>query len=92
MKNSNGETSQLKVDGLFMAIGHNPNTEFLRGLVELDAQGYVLCKPGSTATNVAGLFAAGDVEDNKFRQAITSAGRGCQAALEAERYIEGHSH
>ena len=92
MKNSNGETSQLKVDGLFMAIGHNPNTEFLRGVIDLDPQGYVLCKPGSTAPSVAGIFAAGDAEDNKFRQAITSAGRGCQAALEAERYIEGHSH
>lgn len=92
MKNQNGETSELKVDGLFMAIGHNPNTEFLRGLVELDPQGYVLCKPGSTATNVPGIFAAGDVEDNKFRQAITSAGRGCQSALEAERFIEGHTH
>ena len=92
MKNQNGETSELKVDGLFMAIGHKPNTDFLRGLVELDSQGYVLCKPGSTATNVPGIFAAGDVEDNKFRQAITSAGRGCQSALEAERYIEGHVH
>jgi thioredoxin reductase (NADPH) len=92
MKNQNGETSQLKVDGLFMAIGHNPNTEFLRGVVELDPAGYVLCKPASTATSVAGIFAAGDVEDNKFRQAITSAGRGCQAALEAERFIEGHGH
>ncbi|MEY4066607.1 MAG: thioredoxin reductase [Pseudomonadota bacterium] len=92
MKNQNGESSQLKVDGLFMAIGHKPNTDFLKGLVELDPQGYVLCKPGSTATNVPGIFAAGDVEDNKFRQAITSAGRGCQSALEAERYIEGHSH
>jgi thioredoxin reductase (NADPH) len=91
MKNANGETTQLKVDGLFMAIGHNPNTEFLRGLVELDPQGYALCKPGSTSTNVPGIFAAGDVEDNKFRQAITSAGRGCQAALEAERFIEGHA-
>ena len=92
MKNQNGETSQLKVDGLFMAIGHNPNTEFLRGVIDLDPQGYVLCKPSSTATSVAGIFAAGDVEDNKFRQAITSAGRGCQAALECERFIEGHGH
>ncbi|NBW80422.1 thioredoxin-disulfide reductase [bacterium] len=91
MKNANGETTQLKVDGLFMAIGHNPNTEFLRGLVDLDPQGYALCKPGSTSTNIPGIFAAGDVEDNKFRQAITSAGRGCQAALEAERFIEGHA-
>lgn len=92
MKNSEGTRTELKVDGLFMAIGHKPNTDFLKGLVDLDPQGYVLCKPGSTATNVTGIFAAGDVEDNKFRQAITSAGRGCQAALEAEKFIEGHTH
>lgn len=92
MKNSEGTRTELKVDGLFMAIGHKPNTNFLKGLVDLDPQGYVLCKPGSTATNVTGIFAAGDVEDNKFRQAITSAGRGCQAALEAEKFIEGHTH
>jgi thioredoxin reductase (NADPH) len=92
MKNNEGLRTELKVDGLFMAIGHTPNTAFLKGLVELDPQGYVLCKPGSTATNVTGIFAAGDVEDNKFRQAITSAGRGCQAALEAEKFIEGHTH
>lgn len=92
MKNNEGLRTELKVDGLFMAIGHTPNTAFLKGLVELDPQGYVLCKPGSTATNVTGIFAAGDVEDNKFRQAITSAGRGCQAAIEAEKFIEGHTH
>lgn len=92
MKNSEGTRTELKVDGLFMAIGHKPNTDFLKGLVDLDPQGYVLCKPGSTATNVTGIFAAGDVEDNKFRQAITSAGRGCQAALESEKFIEGHTH
>lgn len=92
MKSNDGERTELKVDGLFMAIGHKPNTDFLKGLVELDPQGYVLCKPGSTATNITGIFAAGDVEDNKFRQAITSAGRGCQAALEAEKFIEGHTH
>ena len=92
MKNNEGLRTELKVDGLFMAIGHTPNTAFLKGLVELDPQGYVLCKPWSTATNVTGIFAAGDVEDNKFRQAITSAGRGCQAALEAEKFIEGHTH
>lgn len=91
LQNLQGERSQLSVDGLFMAIGHHPNTEFLRGLVDLDPQGYVLCRHGSTATSVPGIFAAGDVEDNKFRQAITSAGRGCQAALEAERFIEGHA-
>lgn len=92
MQNNQGERSELKVDGLFMAIGHKPNTDFLKGLVELDSQGYVLCKPGSTVTNISGIFAAGDVEDNKFRQAITSAGRGCQAALEAEKFIEGHTN
>ncbi|MEY2986625.1 MAG: hypothetical protein RJB13_146 [Pseudomonadota bacterium] len=92
MKSNEGTRTELKVDGLFMAIGHKPNTDFLKGLVDLDPQGYVLCKPGSTMTNVTGIFAAGDVEDNKFRQAITSAGRGCQAALEAEKFIEGHTH
>jgi thioredoxin reductase (NADPH) len=92
MKNAQGERSELAVDGLFMAIGHNPNTAFLKGLVELDPQGYVLCQTASTTTNIPGIFAAGDVEDNKYRQAITSAGRGCQAALEAEKFIEGHTH
>jgi thioredoxin reductase (NADPH) len=82
-----GSTSVVAVDGLFMAIGHHPNTEFVRPIVKTDEKGYILTTHG-TRTNVPGVFAAGDVEDQLFRQAITAAGRGCQAALEAERYLE----
>lgn len=85
------KTYQIKVDGLFMAIGHHPNTEFLNGLVELDDKGYILTNNG-THTNVPGIFAAGDVEDKVFRQAITAAGRGCQAAMQVEKYLEGFEH
>lgn len=82
-----GGSQVIPVDGLFMAIGHHPNTEFVRPLVTTDSKGYILTTSG-TRTNVPGVFAAGDVEDQLFRQAITAAGRGCQAALEAERYLE----
>ena len=82
-------TENLSVDGLFMAIGHHPNTEFLKGLVTLDDKGYVLTQNG-TYTNCEGIFAAGDVEDKLYRQAVTAAGRGCQAALQVEKFIEGH--
>ena len=78
----------IQIDGLFMAIGHHPNTDFLRGLVELDEQGYAVTQKG-TLTNVPGIFAAGDVEDRLYRQAITAAGRGCQAALQVEKYLDG---
>lgn len=93
MRNANGETSELAVDGLFMAIGHHPNTEFVKGVVDMDAKGYILVNNG-TYTSVRGIFAAGDVEDQDYRQAITASGRGCQAALQLERYLEGivHSH
>lgn len=91
VKEKGEKTYQIKVDGLFMAIGHHPNTEFLKGLVELDDKGYILTNNG-THTNVAGIFAAGDVEDKIFRQAITASGRGCQAAMQVEKYLEGFEH
>ncbi|KRB76405.1 thioredoxin reductase [Nocardioides sp. Root190] len=82
-----GETSELGATGLFIAIGHEPRSELLTGQVDLDDNGYVLVQPGSTATNVPGVFAAGDLVDHTYRQAITAAGTGCSAALDAERYI-----
>ncbi|KAL6963565.1 Thioredoxin reductase 1 [Sarracenia purpurea var. burkii] len=83
-----GEVSDLKVSGLFFAIGHEPATKFLVGQLELDSDGYVVTKAGTTQTNVRGVFAAGDVQDKKYRQAITAAGTGCMAALDAEHYLQ----
>jgi len=82
----NGETSELEVKGVFMAIGHTPNTKFLGDLVDLDSSGYIVRKKGAQ-TNVEGLYAAGDVADTEYRQAITAAGAGCAAAIEVERWL-----
>ncbi len=82
-----GELRELEVEGLFIAIGHDPRSELVAGQVDLDDEGYVVTQPGSTATNLDGVFAAGDLVDHTYRQAITAAGTGCQAALDAERWL-----
>ena len=81
-------TEEFKADGLFIAIGHKPNTDLFKGQLDMDNVGYLKVKPGSTYTNIEGVFAAGDVADSKYRQAVTAAGSGCMAAIDAERWLE----
>ncbi|MCF8466613.1 MAG: thioredoxin-disulfide reductase [Sneathiella sp.] len=82
-----GETQDIPVHGVFIAIGHTPNTELFRGKLDMDTEGYLITAPDSTATNIRGIFACGDVQDKIYRQAVTAAGTGCMAALEAEKFI-----
>jgi thioredoxin reductase (NADPH) len=84
-----GEESEIKVDGVFLAIGHKPNSDLFKGQVELNERGFVVCKNRTSETSVVGVFVAGDVEDARYRQAITSAGAGCMAAIDAERWLKG---
>ena len=87
LNNQSGEKEEIKITGLFIAIGHIPNTEIFKNQLEMDAEGYLITEGKSTKTNKPGVFASGDVQDKEYRQAVTAAGTGCMAALDAERYI-----
>jgi thioredoxin reductase (NADPH) len=88
--NETGSEEIIETDGIFVAIGHKPNTDFLQGQITTDETGYIIVKPGTSLTNVEGVFACGDVQDSKYRQAITAAGSGCMAALDCEKFLDGH--
>ena len=92
VNNQTGEKSDIAVTGLFVAIGHKPNTDIFKGQLDMDETGYLITEPKTTKTNLPGIFAAGDVQDKDYRQAITAAGSGCMAALDAERYLATVGH
>ncbi|KAI7258079.1 thioredoxin reductase [Hortaea werneckii] len=92
LNNETGEEEFIEASGVFVAVGHHPNTSFLGGQITTDANGYIVSNPGTSETNIPGVFACGDVQDTRYRQAITAAGSGCMAAMDAEKYIESLEH
>jgi thioredoxin reductase (NADPH) len=87
-----GDLATLPVTGLFVAIGHRPNTDLFKGVLDMEDNGYLITRPGSSYTNIEGVFACGDVQDHTYRQAITAAGSGCMAAIDSERWLESVGH
>lgn len=92
LNNETGQEEFIEASGVFVAVGHHPNTAFLGGQITTDANGYIVTNPGTSETNIPGVFACGDVQDTRYRQAITAAGSGCMAAMDAEKYIESLEH